>query len=86
MSITTLSISDDFAVFLDGLGERRADTVITMLNDFAKGELDLDPRLCAHTEDRNKVLLHEANVVVYYDVQGDTLVLINGSEVQARAA
>ena len=86
VTITTLKYSDDFIAFLTELGKQRAKMVTDTLNDFAKGELDLDPRSCDHFQDRNKVLLHDANVVVYYDVKGDTLFLINGSEVHPRAA
>lgn len=60
--------------------------IIAALNDFAKGELVLDPKTCEHFKNGNKVLLSDANVVVYYDIQGDTLVMINGSEVHTRVA
>ena len=86
MTIKTLKYSAHFVAFLERLGSQRADVVTNTLNDFAKGALELDPRTCEHFQGRNKVLLHDANVVVYYDVSDDTLTLINGSEVQPRAA
>ena len=86
MTITSFLFSYDFVAFLDGLDDKRVEVITTALNDFAKGEKYLDPRSCEHFENRNKVLLHDANVVVYYDVKGDTMVMINGCEVQPRAS
>lgn len=86
MTITSFLFSYDFVAFLDGLDNTRVEVITTALNDFAKGEKDFDPRSCERFENRNKVLLHDANVVVYYDVKGDTMVMINGCEVQPRAA
>lgn len=86
MSNIALLFSADFEAFLEGLNPERASLVTNALKEFVKGELDLDTRLCDHTENRNKVLLHDANVVVYYDKRGDTLVLINGKENAPRVA
>ena len=86
MVITSLKVWDDFDLFLKGIGKQRADMVMDAMNRFAKGELELDPKTCEHFRNRDKVLLHDANVVVYYDIRETRLELIGGSENETRVA
>ena len=85
--IKFIEFSDDFNAFLASLSDKtREDLIIDTLNGFAKGETDLDQKACEHFEDRNKAAICDANVVVYYDIHGDTMRMINGSEFKPRVA
>ena len=87
MEILNIEYSDDFEAFLASLQDvARVSVIRNALNEFAKGELDLDPRECAHIENRTKVAIGDANVVVYYDLKDNTMIVINGSVIHQRAA
>lgn len=54
----------------------------------AKGSIELDRKTCEHYENRDKAIICEANVVVYFDIKEDEnlLVIIDGSEIEPRVA
>lgn len=85
--IENIAYSNDFDAFLDSLCDPNKVSIIKeSLNDFAKGELDLDPRDCQHYEGRVKILIADADVVVYYDLKGDDMMMIGGSPMHERVA
>ena len=43
-------------------------------------------RECVHTENRNKTVVYDVDVQVYFDVTGDVLMIIGGSEMPSRAS
>ncbi len=69
-----------------GLGDAKTDTIVKVLNSFAKSEIDLDPRDCEHFDGRHKIVIDDAGVVVYYDLKGKDMTMISGCKIQPRAA
>ena len=82
-----IQVSHDFDAFLVGLqDEMRVKTIENAIIDFVEGKLDLDPKACVHIENRTKVAIPDANVVVYFDVKDDTMTMISGKVMYDRAA
>ena len=87
MLIENIVYSDDFNAFLDSLcDDNKVSIIKESLNDFAKGRLDLDPKDCQHYKERIKVLIDAADVVVYYDLKDNDMIMIGGSPMKKRAA
>lgn len=89
MSIENIDYSDSFKAFLASLNDNgRVNIIETTLNDYAKGAVELDRRNCDHYENRDKAIICDANVVVYFDIKKDEnlLVMIDGSEIEPRVA
>ena len=87
MDINTIEYSANFDVFLDSLNDKkRADLIISELINFVKEKANLDIKLCEHFENRNKAVIGNANVVVYFDIKDDRLIMIDGDEMPPRAS
>lgn len=87
MQIDVIDYSSDFLAFLASLNDqKRADIIRSELNRYAKKEIELDIKECEHFENRNKTVICDAGVIVFFDVVGNKLIIINGSEMPPRAS
>ena len=84
--VENIVYSDNFELFLSDFDKEKQSMIKKLLNSFAKGELDFDPRDCEHFESRVKIAISPANVVVYYDREGNDMIMIGGSKIHERAA
>ncbi len=75
-----------FDAFLDTLDKTRRHSIETAIMSYADGEITLVARDCHHKNERKKVGINSANVVVYYDDKGDTWEFIGGLEYITRVA
>ena len=76
-----------FDDFLDTITDTdRRTTIEREITMFASGEADLDPKDCEHIEDRVKIGILNANVVVYFDDKGIDLEFISGMEMSLRVS
>ena len=72
---------------MDGLNDpARSRIIISELTKYAKDEIELDLKACEHFENRNKAIICDANVVVYFDLKDNRLVMIGGDEMPPRAS
>ena len=86
MLIENIVYSDEFNSFLDSLNSEKVAIIKVALNSFAKGEEDLDPKDCEHFENRRKIAIGNADVVVYYDIDNNDMVMIGGCNMEERVA
>ena len=79
--------SSDFDTFLTSLrNEAKVNIIRQALIDLSEGKVELDQRECDHFENRTKVAIPEADVVVFFDTEGDTMTMINGCTYYHRVA
>ena len=77
----------DFDDFLKSLNdEKRVAIINEAISDFAAGKLDLDPKDCVHYDNRVKIAITNANVVVYFDMIDKVMCFIGGDIIHPRAA
>ncbi len=85
--VKVIKYSNQFDVFLDELGEPRKNMINLAIIEYAKEPSRLPiPKDCEHWDNRKKVAIPEANVVVYYDEFDSHWEFIDGAEFVQRTA
>ena len=84
IGIVYSELFDEFLLSLNN--EQRAETIKQEIEKFADGIINLDVKECKFFENRDKVGILNANVIVFYDIKGNDWILISGLPGETRVA